>query len=327
MPLLKLRPEFHARPWGRMDLSPLYSRPAGSKDPIGEAWLSSLECRVRPPGSNAAEKTLAQMWTQMTPGERGQGRARGERFPLLVKFIFTAEKLSVQVHPDDAYAAQNEREPWGKTEMWHVVAADPGAWVRVGVKPGIGPEALQLMLGKPEIEGALNHLPVQAGDTIYVPAGTIHAIGPGVCLCEIQQYSDVTYRIFDYDRLGLDGRPRQLHLDKARAAARLETPEAGRVTPTPLGRSGLEGRLLVSSPYFVAEKYAASEGVELPRDPSHFDLLVFCRGGGMLVSRSSTMPYGAGDAFLVLANAPRVEVRPGQPSEFLRLYVSGSRPT
>ncbi|MDA2913598.1 class I mannose-6-phosphate isomerase [Acidobacteriia bacterium AH_259_A11_L15] len=323
MSLLKLLPEFHSRPWGRRDLSPLYSLPEGAKEPIGEAWLTSLECRLLEPGAREARQTLRERWVKMTAEERGRNAAGLERFPLLIKFLFTAEKLSIQVHPDNAYAREKENEPWGKTEMWHVVAAEPGGWVRVGAKPGMDPEAFRATLGKPEIEERLSHILVSAGDTIFVPAGTVHAIGPGLCLCEIQQYSDLTYRIYDYHRPGLDGKPRGLHLEQARAVARPYTPEAGKVAPQPLDRR-LEGRLLAASPYFVTEKYSAEKSWELPDDPGHFDLLVVCCGRGKLAAQSAEWDYAPGDAFLALANAGPVEVRPEQSGEFLRVYVPGS---
>ncbi|MFQ5695451.1 MAG: type I phosphomannose isomerase catalytic subunit [Terriglobia bacterium] len=320
MALFALRPEFHARPWGRHELAPLYERPAGSTDPIGEVWLTSLECRVQGAASPRAEETLAELWARLSATERGAALAQVERFPLLVKFLFTSEKLSIQVHPGDDYARRHEGEPWGKSETWHVVAAAPEAAVYVGVNPDISRAQLAALFAKPQgLERALVRHPLQAGDQVYVPAGTLHTIGPGLVLCEIQQYSDLTYRVYDYDRLGLDARPRALHLEKARAVVRHPAPEAGRVKPRPL--AGGRGRLLVTSPYFAVEKYEATEPLALPREPAHFDLLVFCAGQGRVATARDRAGYQAGAALLVTADAGPVEVLPSSRSELLRAYV------
>ncbi len=330
MALAKLLPEFHPRPWGRRSLAPLYTIPANTAQPIGEAWLSSVSCRVLCPGRSPSEGTLGELWAQMTAAERGSELAGLERFPLLLKFIFTADKLSVQVHPDNAYAQLHQNEPWGKTEMWYVVAAEAEAWVRVGLRPGITRAELQRIFGKPELEDALHHIPVQAGDAIFVPAGTVHAIGPGLCLCEIQQYSDVTYRIYDYDRPGLDGRKRALHTEQALAVARLETPEAGRVAPMRLALPNCEAERFVSGPYFVVERYRSESACELTIDPRRFSLLVFYSGKGRVSTGLNGLDYTAGDALLVSADSVRIAIEPTLPTEFLRasaLGVQGQNPT
>lgn len=283
-----------------------------------------MKCHVLGTDASLGQETLGELWTRMTPAERGPGLLGLKRFPLLTKFIFTAQKLSIQVHPDDTHARRYEGEPWGKTEVWYVVDAKPGAWVRVGVKPGIPLAKLRPLFGKHEIEDCLNYIALRAGEVVYVPAGTIHTIGPGLCLCEVQQYSDITYRIYDYDRVGLDGRKRPLHLEKALAVVRPEAPEAGRVVPVPLTDCKTQGQVLVASPYFVVEKHGIRDTIKLVSDSSHFDLVVFSRGKGTLSSGSNQMNYVKGDSFLVFANAGRAEVRPSEASEFLRLYVVSS---
>jgi len=259
----------------------------------------------------------------MTPAEQGTAVAGWSRFPLLAKFLFTAEKLSVQLHPDNSYAQQHEGEPWGKSEMWYVIDAAAGAWVRVGFDPGFTRARLQPLLGTAGVEEALNSVPVRGGDAVYVPAGTLHSIGPGLILCEIQQYSDVTYRVYDYDRPGLDGRRRPLQLEQALAAVRLETPEAGRRTPVQLPAGRGQGQLVVASPHFVVEKYETQKPFEIFSEPVHFSLLIFCAGAGRLGSGTLPFPYQKGDAFLVSANSPVLEVAPAEPSLWLRAYPVG----
>ena len=300
MGLFKIQPEFVARPWGQRTLAPLFELPPNVSDPIGEVWLTSEECRIAKGASGESGLTLGELWSQLSDGERGSSFTRVERFPLLVKFIFTAEKLSVQVHPDDEYAKKNEGEPWGKTEAWHILHAEPDAWVKVGFQDGVRSDQVEAAWGKPELERLLNHLPVKAGDTIFVPAGTVHAIGPGLCLCEIQQYSDVTYRVYDYGRLGLDGKPRQLHLVRARDVAQLETPSAGYVTP-----SSLEGKdRLVESFRFAVEQFEFAGSCEVAPVRDSFDLFVICGGTGDIRNEGSPGAYQPGDTFLRPSNHP-----------------------
>jgi mannose-6-phosphate isomerase len=166
----KLTPRFVERIWGSTRLSPYFPDSASR---IGEVWF--------------------------TPGAA---------YPVLVKFIFTSERLSVQVHPDDAYAQRHEQSP-GKTEMWHILDAQPGASIAIGFREEVSPDRLTEAIDDGSVERLLNWIPVAAGQTFFTPAGVVHAIGAGVTLCEIQQNSDVTYRIFDY------GRGRELHVAKA----------------------------------------------------------------------------------------------------------------
>ncbi len=154
------------------------------------------------------------------------GKRLGEMWfpaePLLVKFIFTSEKLSVQVHPDDAYAARHETGR-GKTEMWCVMEAKPGARLAAGLRRPMNRDELRAAALDGSLEQELRWFEVRPGEAYYIPAGTVHAIGPGLTLCEVQQFSDITYRLYDY------GRPRELHLEKALDVARM-VPEAGPVS-------------------------------------------------------------------------------------------------
>lgn len=318
--LVKLEPRFHPRPWGRPSLDPLYQLPAPSAVPIGEVWLTSLESRVSGEGLSSRESTLGKLWERMPPEERGAALAGLDHFPLLVKFVFTADKLSIQVHPDDAYARRHAGEPWGKSELWYVVTAEPGAWVQVGLKAGMTREQLQQLCRTPAVEAALHTVPVKAGDAVYLPAGTLHSIGPGLCLCEVQQYSDLTFRVYDYDRPGLDGRPRTLHLEEALAVTRLQTPEAGLVQPAALDSSGAGGQRLLACPYFVVEKYQPAKALEVRLAPAHFDLLVFLSGAGQMQAGANRMDFSSGDAFLVTADEETVRIEPRRPTELLRAY-------
>src|SRR5271170_6971389 len=148
---------------------------------------------------------------------KGTRCAADPQISLLVKFLFPGEKPSIQVHPDDAYAAQHEaaRGGRGKTEMWHVLFAEPGAELMLNLRPGVTPAAFRAAMDDGTLENLLARVPVAPGDSLFVPPGTVHTICAGVMLCEIQEQSDITYRVYDYKRKGPDGRERPLHVRQA----------------------------------------------------------------------------------------------------------------
>src|SRR5215467_3707202 len=214
---LRLHPEFYERVWGARNLGPIYSREI-TGEPVGEVWLTGEKCRVA--NGPLAGRTLDDLSRESGAEFLGDA-ARDSRFPLLLKFLFPKDKLSVQVHPDDETAAR-AGEPCGKTECWYVVSAEPGAQIALGLKPGIAKSEVEKAIRETRLEGLLNGITVRAGEMFYVEAGTVHAIGPGSVIVETQQNSDTTYRLYDY------GRPRDLHvLDGLRVLK--ERTHAGRV--------------------------------------------------------------------------------------------------
>lgn len=212
-----LEPVLVERIWGQQDLSPWHDG-ATSEKSIGEIWLTAEECKVA--GGARTGETLAEVTKQLP---EAMGDPQREGFPLLIKLLFPREKLSVQVHPNDA-EAQALGMPRGKTECWYVLSAEPGAEVAVGFREPLSKEKMRAAIQDGSIEEKLRMLPVKAGDLVFVEAGTIHAIGPGMVVLETQQYSDTTYRLWDY------GRPRELHVEAGTAVTRAET-SAGLVPP------------------------------------------------------------------------------------------------
>jgi len=207
-----LKPKFAARIWGKLDLKPWYEE-TGIAEKVGEAWLTGPECVIAT--GPLAGKTLDEA-AKSFPGQLGDGE-----FPLLVKMLFPSDKLSVQVHPNDE-EAQKIGLPRGKTECWYVLEAEPNATVACGLKSGVTLEDVRAAIIDGTLEDKLEMVPVAVGDMVFVDAGTVHAIGPGVTLLEVQQTCDVTYRLFDY------GRPRELHLDEGLAVVKLKT-AAGKI--------------------------------------------------------------------------------------------------
>ena len=230
-----------------------------------------------------------------------------EPLPILVKFLFTTEALSVQVHPSDEFAARYENNSPGKTEMWHVLRAEKGARIALGFKETIAKERLRESALTGEIEELLNWIEVSPGDTYFTPAGTVHAIGAGIVLCEIQQQSDVTYRLYDY------GRPRPLQLEKAIQVSNREA-YLGAIDPVDLGNGR---QLLAECPYFRTEAMHVRAAQEYAPDADRLHLLIVLSGTGELAG----MPYARGQCWLVPAGGEGFAIAPRGETEMLRTWV------
>jgi mannose-6-phosphate isomerase len=218
----RIAPHFDVRVWGYRDLRPWYDKVAEG-DPLGEVWLTGDQCLIAT-GPHAGQ-SLGALFAAAPEALLGTA-AHSHGSPLLIKVLFAREKLSVQVHPDDKMA-QKYGEPRGKTECWYALAADLGALVAAGLKPGVTLDQVKSGIHDGTLEQSLEMINVAAGDMVFIDAGTVHAIWPGSILLETQQYSDTTYRMYDY------GRPRELHIDKSLEATRLVT-RAGKIPPVTL---------------------------------------------------------------------------------------------
>ena len=269
---VSLRPIFSERIWGVETLPKWYAQPEVGK-PVGEAWLTAETCVVD--AGPFAGVSLAEM-TRRFP-EAFAGGATAE-FPLLVKTLFPREKLSVQVHPNDAQAAELGLGR-GKTECWYVLSAEPGAELALGFREEISADAVRAAIADGTLEEKLNYLPVKAGDMVFVDAGTVHSIGPGMVILETQEYSDITYRLYDF------GRPRELHVDAGLAVTRTSS-SAGLVTPV-----AMDGfARLVASDYFVVDWFALSgDAVALGRGDKM--QMLFALGEGASVGDVALDPW------------------------------------
>ncbi len=280
----RLAPYFSPRVWGTTDLRPWYD--IALSEPVGEAWLTG-DASVVETGPLAGA-TLQEVAARHREQLLGQGA--GKDFPLLIKILFPHQKLSVQVHPDDALAAA-AGELRGKTECWYVLDAKPGASVSLGLKPGTTLDRVRAAVEDHTLESLLEQVPVERNDMIFVDAGTVHAIGPGVTLLETQQNSDLTYRLYDY------GRPRELHVESALRATRMDT-AAGKVPPRSREHGLTQVTELIEQRYFAVERADLAEG-----EPFTVE-----RAGGapeVLVSIS-------GSATLVASDGEPVELQPGR---------------
>ena len=306
-PLL-LAPRFDHRPWGARDLAPIYERHIGpEEEAIGEAWLTWDQCRIvnGPLGGACLEELCRQFGRELV----GSAAHETNRFPLLTKFLFPCDKLSVQVHPDDE-AARRLGEPCGKTECWYVVHARPGSQIALGLKAGTTVPQFERAIAEQRAEELLNWIEVCAGDMIYVDAGTVHTLGAGPIILETQQNSDTTFRLYDY------GRPRELHIRQGLEVLKEKT-AAGKITRQQLGK-GQER--LISAPNFVVDRIVL-EGRETFSSPSEHSaqVLVAIAGCGVVETPSAgAVTFASGDAVVLPASLGEHHVRPQWKVEFLR---------
>jgi mannose-6-phosphate isomerase len=290
----RIEPVFSERLWGSRSLTPLFPEMRDLNPLIGEAWLTSVDCRIA--DGPFTGQTLGQAWKAMTIGWRGAEFEEERDFPLLLKFIFPADKLSIQVHPDDAYAAAHEAVAGGrgKTEMWYVVSAEPGARLLAGLIPGATKEKFVAALSDHSLEGLFQSYEAHAGDTFFIPAGMPHTIGPKMVICEVQEYSDLTYRIYDYDRRDANGKPRELHIEKALDVLNFNSGAGGKVASRPLlVRNKKVGEFLVDCRYFSASTFEFGQRIHMrmvPKPSERFSLWVFLEGEGGI--GWSSAPHG-----------------------------------
>lgn len=314
-PLL-MQPLFDPRPWGTNDLSPIYPRQFTER--IGESWLTGDNCKIQ--NGTLAGKSLSEVSTQYQRELVGDAAPNSDRFPLLAKFLFPHEKLSVQVHPDDA-DARAIGQPWGKTECWYVADAKPGAEIGLGLKKGTTRADFEKSIHENRAEELLNWIKVAKGDMIYVAGGTVHTLGPGAIIVETQQQSDTTFRLYDY------GRPRELHLSDGLRVIK-EQAASGKVRSQAFSKFGSNGNLgqkLVASPYFAVERFElhGAQRFELGAQTSA-QILVAVRGSASVHTPGcEPVQFGRGDALVVPACIRQFEVRPEQELEFLKSSVPG----
>jgi mannose-6-phosphate isomerase len=318
--LSRIEPIFSPRPWGARSLAPLFPDKTNLPDLLGEAWLTGQECRIA--NGPFAGKSLGESWRTMPAEWRGTWVNHYRDFPLLVKFIFPHDKLSIQVHPDDDYAAKHEQAAGGrgKTEMWHILSAQPGAELLLGLKPGVTRGQFIEALSKNTLEDLFVHELVRPGETYFVPARTQHAIGPGMVLCEVQEYSDLTYRVYDFGRVDASGKLRELHIDKALQVTNFAGTRAGKIPPLALHSPDANIRLLAACQFFATERWECDRTTAIDADPTHFQLLIILQGSGRLYDGVS-MTYRAGTAWFLPASLPTLYLQPDDTTSLLRVYV------
>ncbi len=269
---------------------------------VSETWELSVreDEMARVIGGEADGMTLAEYFAScgydcVTPSFKA-----GDRFPLLVKFIDAEDYLSVQVHPDDNYAAAVENDS-GKTEMWYIVDAKAGAKLIYGLKAGISSEDFAAAVAEGRMGDTMNYVDVKAGETYFIPAGMLHAIGAGILIAEIQQNSDLTYRVYDFDRVGADGKKRELHVDKALAVTRPYDESEINEQRFARGKACDTGELLASSKYFKVRRLTQSGTAKLCASDDSFVSLLCTDGEGSIFADGVSYKITKGDSYFIPA--------------------------
>ncbi|MCI2111168.1 MAG: class I mannose-6-phosphate isomerase [Bacilli bacterium] len=281
MDIVKLKPATKDYIWGGTKLKGWGK--ASPSESIAECW----ELSFNPDGPSliASGKDEGRYLKDVaTAADVGPVPSGFPFFPVLIKLIDSADNLSVQVHPSDDYALSHERQ-YGKTEMWYVIEAEEGAGLYVGFKRKTSAEEVRQAVSDGSIVGLLNFCPVKTGEVYFIPSGTVHAIGKGITLIEIQQNSTLTYRLYDYKRLGKDGKPRELHLDKALLVMDFE----------PYRPVVFKRPCIGASKYFQTYAYAAKDFSEIIASKESFASLTFVSGEGVFAG----MDYRKGDTFFI----------------------------
>ena len=305
---LVFKPIFQERIWGGRKLEELFGKniPAGKR--IGESWeiVDRPEAQSMVQNGPLAGRSLHDLWVNF--GEEVFGRVRNTpRFPLLIKLLDASEKLSLQVHPAERVAESLGGE--AKTEFWYVAAAEPGAEIYVGLRQAMAREQFEQALRSGTVAECVHAIPVKEGDAMLLPPGRFHAVGTGNVMVEVQQNSDTTYRVFDWDRVDDTGQPRSLHLEEA-----LQCIDFNDVAPKLIEP---EDEVMVRHDLFVVEKW----NLESPREVTALDqcAIICCLSGSL---RCGDADFGRGQFFLVPAAMPEREIHPGSNgTSLLRITI------
>lgn len=300
--ILRLSPAFKDYLWGGQNLKNKFN--VSDMDKVAEAWVFSThkDGNSIVSGGSFDGMTFSKALADMGDDALGKNAKDFEMFPQMIKIIDAEQSLSIQVHPSDEYALENEGQ-YGKTEMWYILDAREGAGIYYGVKEEISAEQFKKSIDDNTIEDVLRFAPCKAGDCFFIPSGTIHAIGAGLLIAEVQQNSNVTYRVYDFGRVGADGKPRELHTEKAMKVSNL-TPikEENKAVATPL-ENGSEV-LLSSCPYFKATKIAI-KGAHKFTPADSFVCVFVIKGEGSINGEK----FGQYDTFFVPADFGEVSLQ------------------
>ncbi|MGN6367107.1 MAG: type I phosphomannose isomerase catalytic subunit [Phycisphaerae bacterium] len=332
---LKFKPVFQKRIWGGQRLRALLGKPAES-GAIGEAWeLADLPAGTvkgdsaggAPDGSLSSVitngtftgRTLRQLLAdaQLQAAIMGSTPLSHGHFPLLVKFLDAQQDLSVQVHPSRAYAAAHP-DAHLKSEAWYVLHAEPGAKIYKGLKPGVTRQDFRAALDRGEVDPVLNAIRVRSGDCHYLPSGTVHALGAGILAAEVQTPSDTTFRVFDWNRLGPDGKPRKLHVEEA-----LECIDFAEMPSSPLQ----DPDLLVSCEFFTLRRRRAAQGAEVELPGGH-PLIWIQLDGQAVINAAGVGPtaFTRGETLLLPAAMKQARMKAVTDCAWLEAAIPPTRP-
>ena len=290
---LKLQPALHVKVWGGDRLGSMLNKRLPSAEPYGESW--ELHDSAIVADGPLAGQSLGRLAREYGGALIGAGNDPDEGVPLLAKFIDAGRWLSIQVHPDDEQARRLEGEARGKTEAWLVIHAEENARLVTGFSPGVTRASIAAAIAANQLEAHLQFQPVVSGDALYIPANTVHALGPGLLIYEIQQSSDTTYRLYDWGRLGLNGQPRELHINKSLDVANFAA--APRVTHP-------RGDKIVDGDYFTTWRHQLRQSSMRIESAARFQALTCLEGEIRVESERGTLTLAMGETALMPACLP-----------------------
>ena len=315
-------PIYKERIWGGQKLANKYSRKL-EYEKVGESW--EIACHENGIGiiQNGSLKGMSLKEAISKHGEELLGSAvyniNYKKFPLLIKILDAADSLSVQVHPDDNYANIYEDGELGKTEMWYIIDAKPSAKLVYGIEESCDKESFRQSIEKESLEACLHELEVEAGDVLYIPAGLVHAIGEGILICEIQQNSDTTYRVYDWNRVDDNGQKRQLHIDQAMDVIDFHSNPMGSLSGLKITQPGGQRILYIATDYFAVDELKVSGMMNIVMDGKRFQTLTCIEGQGTIDYDDERVSLTAGISSLLPASLSKIDLSGN--GTFIRAWI------
>ena len=308
---LKFKPVYKEKIWGGTAIKDRFNRSVEG-DSIGESWeiAAHEEGNSKVANGEFKGKPLAKVVNKTGVDLLGTKASEDDfkKFPLLIKLLDANDKLSVQVHPDDEHAAYHEGE-LGKTEMWYVIDAKEDAQLIYGINPGVDQEEFRRSIKAGELGENLRKVDIKPGDVLYIPSGTVHAIMEGILLAEIQQNSDTTYRVYDWNRMGKDGAPRELHIDSALEVIDFDGEPQEKVEGLKIKKEDIEKDILVACPYFITEKIELDGSYKTEANGERFYIYMGLEGKTNLKYKDQEIDILAGETVLVPAALGEYELK------------------
>jgi mannose-6-phosphate isomerase len=307
--------------WGGTRLGRTLGKPIGDANDVAESWeiVDHHDDQSIVTSGHFAGWSLSRLIQDRRRELLGRNAGLSQ-FPLLIKFLDATNRLSLQVHPNDEQARVSGRKTNGKTEAWVIIDTAPQSRIFAGLKAGIDRPRLEDALDRGEIENCLHSFKPHPGNCVYLPAGTVHAIGEGILLAEIQQSSDITYRLFDWGYVGPDGKPRELHRTKAMACIDFERGPVNPVLPLQISQAPSLVEELVRCDYFVIRRHQLSQATLLERE-DRFHVLMILSGSGELECGGKRIPLVRGKSILIPAITPQVRILPRGELTLLETYL------
>jgi len=319
----KFKPIFKEKIWGGQKLKTILNKEIPEDTPIGESWEISdhdVDTNIISNGSFAG-KNLHYIFTKFKKELLGNRLATqySEKFPLLFKFIDGSGKLSIQVHPNNEYAQKHEKDAFGKTEAWYIVHAEPDSYIIAGLSKKTTKEEFAQAIENNALEPYFNKIYVKSGDFIYIPSGRLHAIMPGILLNEIQQNSDITYRVYDWNRPGLDGKPRTLHIQQSLDTINFKDIKIDKEIPSPINDYT---QLLKKSPFFTVEKLNLTKTVtESTTISDSFHGLSMLEGRANIKTKKNNLKIEKGNSILIPHSVGEYTIVPEDTCLLLKSYI------